>query len=103
MAIHLARIARYKTWITVAVVASLIALAAAPVLAQSGGAYSLAWSTVDAGGGAFSTGGPYSLGGAAGQPEGAPQSSGASFGLAGGFWAGVTAAWRDFVPLVLKG
>jgi hypothetical protein len=77
-------------------------ITASPASAQTGGSYGLTWSTVDAGGGSLSTGGVYTLGGTAGQPEGGTGSSGGSLGLAGGFWAGVVAAWRTYIPMVVR-
>ena len=53
--------------------------------AQSGGAYKLAWSTLDGGGQTFATGGAYSVGGTAGQPDSGPMSGGV-YTLTGGFW-----------------
>jgi len=64
----------------------LFALLVLPVLAQVGGGYDLSWSTVDGGGGTFSTGGPYSLGGTSGQPD-AGTLSGDTYQLTGGFWS----------------
>lgn len=58
-------------------------------LAQTGGTYDLAWSTIDGGGATFSTGGTYSLGGTIGQPD-PGQLSGGSYTLVGGFWSGAT-------------
>ena len=39
------------------------------VLASANQGFGLSWSTVDGGGGTFSTGGSYSLGGTVGQPD----------------------------------
>jgi hypothetical protein len=85
-------------------VACLLLLAASTVLAQSGGGYDLSWSTVDGGGGTFSTGGGYSLGGTAGQAD-AGVMQGGGYTLAGGFWpGGVLAAqgYEVYVPIVLR-
>ncbi len=63
------------------------------VLAQSGGDFDLAWSTIDTGGGMPSTGGAFSLLGTAGQPD-AGVLNGGVFSLEAGFWnrdAGPTA------------
>jgi hypothetical protein len=54
--------------------------------AQTGGPFSLTWSTVDGGGQTFGSGGVYSLAGTAGQPD-AARATGGTFGLQGGFWA----------------
>jgi hypothetical protein len=62
-------------------------LLAAPALAQSGGPYSLAWNTIDGGGGT-STGGIYTLSGTIGQHDAGKHTAGA-FTLTGGFWAGI--------------
>ncbi len=56
------------------------------VLAQSGGGYDLAWSTVDGGGGR-SIGGDYVVEGTIGQPD-AGKLSGGGYSLVGGFWRG---------------
>ena len=73
-----------------------------PVLAQSGGAYDLSWSTVDGGGGT-STGGDYRLSGTIGQPD-AGTMSGGGYIPGGGFWGGSQAnvAYRIYLPLVLR-
>jgi uncharacterized membrane protein len=84
--------------------ACLVLLAGTVVLAQSGGVYDLSWSTVDAGGGTFSTGGIYSLGGTAGQPD-AGQMSGGAYTLGGGFWGGGVVAAPEhlvYLPMVLR-
>ena len=83
--------------------ACLLLLAASAVLAQSGGGYDLSWSTVDGGGGTFSTGGIYSLGGTAGQPD-AGLVTGEGYTLAGGFWPGGAVAAPEYLiylPLVV--
>jgi uncharacterized membrane protein len=86
------------------VLACVVLLAAVPVLAQSGGGYDLSWSTVDGGGGTFSTGGGYSLGGTAGQPD-AGLATGGSYTLGGGFWGGGAVTATDnviYLPLVMR-
>jgi hypothetical protein len=50
-----------------------------------GQSYSLAWSTIDGGGGT-STGGVYSVSGTIGQPDAGTMNSG-DFSVTGGFWA----------------
>ncbi len=67
---------------------------APPALAQAGGPYDLSWSTIDGGGGTFSTGGSYSLGGTAGQPDAGGPLTGGSFSLVGGSWPGVAETCR---------
>ena len=82
----------------------LFLLLASVALAQSGGGYDLTWSTVDGGGGTFSTGGDYSLGGTAGQPD-AGLLLGGDFSLAGGFWPGRAVAVPEhkiYLPLVVR-
>lgn len=67
----------------------LLAVAtAAPAQAQSGGAYSLDWNTLAAGGATFATGGTYRMGGSTGQPDAGSLAAGA-YRLHGGFWAPV--------------
>lgn len=58
-------------------------LAGPALLAQS---YSIAWHTIDGGGGT-STGGVYAVSGTIGQPDAGPTLSGGGFTLTGGFWA----------------
>jgi hypothetical protein len=65
---------------------------ASKVVAQSGGAFNLTWSSIEAGGGSFSMGNGYVLGGTIGQPAPGAASSGAGFQLAGGLWAGIPPA-----------
>jgi hypothetical protein len=57
---------------------------------QSGGPYDLTWSTIDGGGGTFSTAPGLSLGGTIGQPD-AGRLTGDLYVLSGGFWAATTA------------
>jgi hypothetical protein len=85
-------------------VACLLLLVAAPVLAQSGGDYDLSWSTIDGGGGTFSTGGSYTFGATAGQPD-AGLLAGGDYTLGGGFWGGGALAAPPhviYLPLVLR-
>lgn len=63
--------------------------------------YDLTWNTVDGGGGTFSHGGGYGLGGTAGQPD-AGVLAGGGYSLSGGFWCGVPAGYRLYLPLVLR-
>jgi hypothetical protein len=75
------------TGLAAVLLAELLALAlfVFPALAQTGGGFDLSWSTVDGGGGTFSTGGIYGLGGTVAQPDAAAMSGG-TYGLEGGFW-----------------
>jgi len=94
-----------KASMRLSAVCLLLLLSAVPALAQSGGGYDLTWSTVDGGGGTFSTGGIYSLGGTAGQPDPGLM-TGSVYSLAGGFWGGgatAAPAYRVYLPLVLRG
>jgi len=71
--------------LVVVAVASL--LGAGSVQAQTGGGFSLEWSTVDGGGGFASSGGGFRVDGTVGQPDANPQLSGGSFSIQqGGFW-----------------
>lgn len=82
------------------VLTALVALAllAGIVAAQSGGGYSLTWSTID-GGGATSAGGGYTLAGTIGQPD-AGALSGGGYSLDGGFWP--SPIYPVYVPLVQR-
>lgn len=84
--------------------ACLVLLLAPAVLAQSGGGFDLAWSTVDGGGAMSSVGGGYSLSGTAGQPD-AGWISGGVYAVSGGFWGGIASASGAplYLPLVLRG
>ena len=87
----------------IVVLAALAVLAlASTAQAQSGGPYTLSWSTVDGGGGT-STGGPYALAGTVGQPD-AGLLTGGNYMLSGGFWVGGAAALDRsvYLPLVLR-
>lgn len=81
--------------------AACLLLLGSTVLAQSGGGYDLSWSTVDGGGGTFSTGEGYSLGGTVGQAD-AGLLAGEGYTLAGGFWGAGTAGYRVYLPLVMR-
>lgn len=70
------------------------------VFAQVGSGFDLSWSTIDGGGGT-STGGAYSLIGTLGQADAGIQSGG-SYTLEGGFWNRANAAYRVFLPIVVK-
>ena len=67
-------------------------------LAQSGGSFSLSWSTIDGGGGTSSNG-QYSVSGTIGQPD-AGAMSGGPFTLTGGFWALPVAVQTTNGPLL---
>lgn len=87
--------------------AALIALAlvaclalAVPVLAQVSGIYDLSWHVIAGGGGKMESA-QYTLYGTAGQPAtGQMASSGHT--LCSGFWCGVEAEYRVYLPLVLR-
>jgi len=88
----------------VSLAACLFLLLASAVLAQSGGGYDLSWSTVDGGGGMFSSGGVYTLGGTAGQPD-AGLMIGGTYILGGGFWGGgaVSAPGQSvYLPRIMR-
>jgi len=99
---HFTMTSRIIVLVALALVAlALVALAPA-VRAQSGGPYTLSWSTVDGGGGT-STGGPYALAGTIAQPD-AGLLTGGNYTLGGGFWVGGAAApgHSVYLPLVLR-
>ena len=80
----------------------LLLAGVALVQAQVRGGYDLTWSTVDGGGGTFSSGGGYALGGTAGQPD-AGALTGGGYTLGGGFWAGGGGIlYHIYLPLVLR-
>lgn len=88
------------------VASCLLLLISSVVLAQSAGGYNLTWSTVDGGGGTFSTGGDYSLGGTIGQSD-AGVLSGGDYTLTGGFWPSGAVVQPPphndlFLPLVVR-
>lgn len=97
-----------KTIRTVILLSLLISLLASSlVLAQAGGDYELAWTSINAGGGVM-TGGAYSLASSIAQPEPGETQSGGDYDLNGGV---VDAGSSDqstpveqhvFVPLILK-
>lgn len=79
---------------------AMLALVLTPLLApaQSGGNFSLSWSTIDGGGGT-SSGGKYQVMGTIGQPD-AGVLSGGKFQLEGGFWSGITLQQTDGAPIL---
>lgn len=89
------------------VVASGLLLHVLPALAQSAGPYELAWTSIDAGGGAMA-GGAYSLSSSIGQPEPGATQSGGGYALNGGVVdAGGTGAspprnLKVYLPLVVR-
>jgi len=80
-------------------VCGLVLVLSALALAQDG--YDLSWWTADGGGYTFSTGPGYSLGGTIGQPD-AGVLTGPGYTLSAGFWPGGAAAYRVYLPLVLR-
>ncbi len=78
----------------VIVLLAIFLLITAHALAQSGGDYTLTWSTIDGGGGQ-SSGGPYTLTATIGQPD-AAYSSGGDYELLGGFLPGGPLCFVDF-------
>lgn len=64
-----------------------LGLSPEPGAAQSGGPFTLTWSTIDGGGSTFAEAGAFRLGGTTGQPDAAQLSAG-NFTLSGGFWVG---------------
>lgn len=79
-------------------VAAIIGASAA--LAQTGGEYDLAWSTIDGGGGSAGTN--YQLSGTIGQPDAGPVLSGGAYSLSGGFWSGTSVGGKVYLPLLLR-
>ena len=80
----------------VVILLALFVLITAHALAQSGGDYTLTWSTIDGGGGT-SAGGSYTLTGTIGQPN-AGSASGGIYELLGGFWPGVSGSTVMYHP-----
>ncbi|GAB4278236.1 MAG: hypothetical protein Kow0080_29710 [Candidatus Promineifilaceae bacterium] len=95
---------KWKRILVLVVLLGLLVTGGGILFAQTGGSYSLTWSTVDSGGGSLS-GGSYALSGTAGQAD-AGLLSGGSYTLLGGFWgagasSGVT-GYTVYLPAVLK-
>ncbi|HEY1014243.1 MAG TPA: hypothetical protein VGE07_16135, partial [Herpetosiphonaceae bacterium] len=68
-----------------------LALGAGLAWAQTGGGFSLEWSTIDGGGG--SAGGAFAVQGSAGQADAsAARHAGGQFSVEGGFWPGAPTA-----------
>jgi len=88
----LARMGLSVGWLAVEAVHAM----AAPSFAQSGGAFSLDWSTLDSGGGEVS-GGTYQLQTTIAQSD-AGNSSGGVFTLEGGYWPGNFQPWHIYLP-----
>jgi hypothetical protein len=77
----------------------MLLLLAFNVMEQSG--YDVDWWTTDGGGYTWSEGGGYSLGGTIGQPD-ARALSGGGYTLAGGFWSGIVALIKNYLPLIMR-
>ena len=88
-----------RLWIIVLTLC-VVAAAARPSLAQTGGGYDLVWSAI-AGGSGTASGGTYQLGGTVGQPA-AGSLSGGGYALNGGFWGGVDTLQHVYLPIVLR-
>lgn len=91
---------KIKRWPILLIVLVLITLAAVPALAETN-SYDLTWWTVDSGGAINLTSGSYTLSGTAGQPDTGEFSKG-DYDLLSGFWAGIQAYLRNFLPLIIK-
>jgi len=76
----------------------LVAEAALNADAQSGGPFTLHWSTIDGGGGT-SAGGQFTLVGTIGQPD-VGRMSGGQFAISGGFWSVVDVIQTPGAPLL---
>ena len=74
---------------SISIACVFILLATLPILAQSGGTFSIEKSVI-AGGGGRTAGGIFTLDGTIGQPLAGGQSTGGSFTLLSGFWASDT-------------
>ena len=73
-----------RTFFNILICTVVLAGDARLALAQSGGGFTIGFSTIDGGGGP-SAGGSFSLNGTIGQPD-AGEMSGGAFTLSGGFW-----------------
>ena len=91
---------RYGTALLLLAMIGAMLCSSVSAYAQSGGGFDLSWSTLDAGGGTFSSNGGYVLGGTIGQPD-AGLLTGGGYTLAGGFWGGVAVRWKVYLPLIL--
>ena len=77
---------------------------ATPAAAQTGGDYTLVWTTIDGGGATTAEGGNYALGGTIGQPD-AGRAAGGDFVLHAGFFPGgsaINVGYDLYLPLVLR-
>jgi hypothetical protein len=63
-------------------------------------AFTIAWSTIDGGGGT-SLGGKYELDGTIGQPDASPEGAmtGGGYSLTGGYWAVILPACESYAPV----
>ncbi len=92
----------WKRYIILFLLISILLTGAGALIAQTGGGYSLTWSTTDGGGGTVS-GGNYTMSGTAGQPDAATLTGG-NYTVAGGFWKGGSSSNQSFVylPMIIK-
>jgi hypothetical protein len=92
---------KIKRWLILLILIVFLALAVAPVLAETAATYDLSWWTVDSGGVTGLTYGDYTLSGTVGQPDASSLSNG-DYDLTGGFWAGILVKLESFLPLIKK-
>jgi len=74
---------------------------AEPSAAPRVAGYTIDWYTIDGGGAQNLTGGTYSLSGTIGQADAGSQSGG-TYTLNGGFWNGLDALLKLYLPLIIK-
>jgi hypothetical protein len=84
--------------LTAGAVWTAVALLVTTGRTESGGQFSLPWSTIDGGGGT-SQGGQFAVSGTIGQP-GAGALTGGNFKLEGGFWSGITVQQTLGAPIL---
>ncbi|HET9224123.1 MAG TPA: hypothetical protein VFO07_16545 [Roseiflexaceae bacterium] len=89
----------YRRLMLALLVAAILGAGAA--LAQTGGGYDLTWSTIDGGGGG-SAGAGYQLAGTLGQHDAGATLSGGGYSLSGGFWGGVSAGSKLYLPVLRR-
>ena len=89
-----------KIRLTRSVMVLLVLVSVISGVALATGAYEVNWWDVSGGGGS-SSGGAYTLNGTIGQPD-AGDMQGGPYAISGGFWAGSTAGYEVFLPIVTR-
>jgi hypothetical protein len=92
---------RLTVYVSLFAVIAILLASASVALAQISANYDLSWHVIAGGGGHM--GGPgHTIAGTIGQPLVGPMMTGSGHALCSGFWCGLPAEYRVYLPLVLR-